>query len=45
MRMLKLSYVQKDCSWNPSTYICKYGKYLKSIVCDEVMHATDNVYI
>ena len=45
MRMLKLSYVQKDCSWNPSTSICKYGKYLKSIVCDEIMHATDNVYI
>ena len=37
--------MQKDYSWNPSTYICKYGKYLKSILCDEIMHATDIVYI
>ena len=39
---------KKDYIWNPSTCICEDGKYLKSIVddsivCDEVINATDIV--
>ena len=40
---------KKDYSWNPSTCICKNGKYLKSIahtlliVCDEILYVKDIV--
>ena len=41
--------VSQDYSWNPSTFICENGKYLKSIpnvskiVCDEIINTIDNV--
>ena len=27
--------------WNPSTCICENSRYLKSIVCDEIINVTD----
>ena len=40
---------KKDCSWNPSTYICENSKYLKGIpdtsviACDEITSVMDIV--
>ena len=40
---------KNDYSWNPSTFICEYSKYLKSIayysviVCDEITSVTNSV--
>ena len=39
---------KKDYSWNPSTYICRISRYLKSIVnnsaiaCDEIKNVVDS---
>ena len=34
--------MQKDCRWNPSTYIYENNKHLKSIVHESVI-ATDDI--
>ena len=42
-------YMQRDYSWNPSTWICGNSKYFKSTAdtsvteCDEVIVFMDNV--
>ena len=40
---------EKDCNWNPITYICENSKYLKNVAyisvteCDEIVIVMDNL--
>ena len=42
MGVKKYHTCKKDYSCNPSTCICKNSKYLKNIVCDEIINAADS---